>query len=240
MVDSDGSTDSSQRYRKSTYGQSVFYLVLSWLYFITLVLGTSAALIVINGLLIRGLRRLSNRRSSMVSQARNGRLRRDDLHLTWMLVVIVFVFLIGEIPSACVSELLVVDIFSNGNKKVMEMPEYRVASLVAYALVVSQHSMNFVVYCLMNKKFASALKSLLCFMLGHRAAAYTPSTSVTRPNVAAVTVAKGVNDDGEGNFELQLQTQTMGIEYEFGVNSNQELQTNGNRLNNKSHHKNIS
>ena len=197
---------------KSSYAQMTFYLVLSWLYFVVIALGSSIVLIVLNTLLIIGLRRISNRRVSMVSRRRVNGLQRDDLRLTWMLVVLVFVFLVGEIPSACVSRLLVVDLLGKGNETVLSTASYRLASLVAYTLVVSQHSLNFIVYCLMNKKFEAALRSLVCVDVKNWLT--LSSTRRRRPgNTAAITTTQqletAADEDGEessGNDRMQMVT----------------------------------
>jgi cytochrome b561 len=151
---------------RSSYGQSAGYMLLSAVYFAVLAVGSSLVLIVVNALLIRGLWRLNTRRSSMLtSRERVDRLRREDAHLTRMLIVVVFVFLAGELPSASVSRLLHVDVFGDGSECSEQSTSYRAALLVAYTLVVAQHSLNFVVYCLMNKSFVEALRCLLCATL---------------------------------------------------------------------------
>lgn len=136
--------------------------MLSWLYFLVLAVGSSVMLTVINILLIRGLRHQSIRRTSMTLStiSRISGKRRSDAHVTRMLVVVICVFLAGEIPSASVSRLLSVDLFDSEHDGGSLF--HRTASLVAYTFVVVQHSLNFVIYCLTNTAYSSALRCLFC------------------------------------------------------------------------------
>lgn len=97
-------------------------------------------------------------RSGQQSSLKQHQQQRDDFRLTLTLIGVVLVFLLGEVPSALLSRNTVVPF---KGEEVLEKNWYRKALLVCTLLVVNQHSTNFIVYCLFNKKFCSFVKKRL-------------------------------------------------------------------------------
>ena len=84
----------------------------------------------------------------------------DEARLTRTLIVLVCVFILGETPSAFTSRSMVVALLG-GDQSILQSGGYRVAVLVSTLLVVAQHSINFVVYCVFNRRFCDALRARL-------------------------------------------------------------------------------
>jgi len=189
------------------FGQTAFYHYLSWSYFFCISLGSGVCLIILNVLLVVGIRRAGARRQSMQSRSvlirtdtdqctagasslrsngefgqgsqtkndganepangvstrqspRDRQREKDEATLTRTLVVIVCVFIIGETPSSFTSRSMVVALLG-GDQTVLESVGYRAAVLISTLLVVSQHSVNFVVYCVFNRRFCDSIRQLL-------------------------------------------------------------------------------
>ena len=142
----------------TAFSASTAYIFFSWFFFITVSLGASLVLIVFNILLLRGLRRLNERRRTMTHQHH----RTEEQRLTRTLISVIFVFVLGELPSAVLSRTAVVAILGHGSKAVLASLEYQIAAFIATVLVVSQHSLNFVIYCVFNTRFLAVFKAQAC------------------------------------------------------------------------------
>ncbi|KAK2152281.1 hypothetical protein LSH36_335g02018 [Paralvinella palmiformis] len=143
----------------SEFGRSMMYIYMSWFHLLFMSCGCGLALIVLNILLIRGLHRTQNRRQALGAR-RTEHQRADDHRLTRTLISIVFLFLMGELPSALTSRALVVGL--SGDPCVVETKAFKIMSLVSTILIVLQLSLNFVVYCVLNRRFWAVFKEQLC------------------------------------------------------------------------------
>lgn len=147
------------------FGKSAFYSALSWIYFFVVSVATAVLLIIFNILLIRGIHVTNARRRTMQS-AMSQHQRQDENRLTRTLVTVIFIFLVGELPSAMLSRSVVVGILGHGRRDILSTRGYRVAVLIATVLVVLQHASNFVVYCVCNKRFWAVFKRKFCPCIG--------------------------------------------------------------------------
>ncbi len=87
----------------------------------------------------------------------------DETRLTRMFIILICVFVIGELPSALLSRGIVVAfVGGDQSKQTLESSWYQIASMIATILVVSQHSANFIIYSLLNIKFRTALYDTFC------------------------------------------------------------------------------
>ena len=154
--------DASGALVRTQFGASRLYAVLAWAYFIVLTVGCSASLVVLNSLLIRGLRRASAKRRLLATRDR----RTDDVRLTRMLVAVVVIFLAGELPSAIFSRFIVAAIARRRSAPVLQEDWYAVCACVATVCVVTQHSLNFLCYCAFNKRFREELARKFCGTTG--------------------------------------------------------------------------
>ena len=148
----------------SEFGKSVHYNVLSWFYFIAISCGCGIALIILNAFLMHGIHRTNLRKRHLVSNMAHtvNQQKQDELRLTRTLISVVTIYLIGEIPSALLSRSLVVALIGHGNDKIVKTMGFKIASLVATILVVLQLSLNFVVYCVFNRRFWALFKQQFC------------------------------------------------------------------------------
>ena len=147
----------------TVFGKSSAYNILSWVYFFVVSVATAFMLIVFNILLIRGIHVTNARRRTMsVHSAMSQHQRQEENRLTRTLISVIFLFLVGELPSAMLSRSVVVGILGHGSKEILKTHWYRVAVLVATILVVLQHASNFIIYCVCNKRFWAAFKHKFC------------------------------------------------------------------------------
>ncbi len=92
----------------------------------------------------------------------------DETRLTRMFITLVCVFVIGELPSALLSRGIVVAFVGENAKKTLDSKGYQIASMIATVLVVTQHSVNFIIYSVLNTKFTRAFQSAICACTGKR------------------------------------------------------------------------
>ena len=165
-------------------GRSVFYSWLSWFYLFGVSVFSSICLLLVNILLVLGVRRLQLRRLrqsdlSHVTSALDKlqlltaaeRRRRNELNLTRTVVAVIVVFIVGELPSSFTSRAMIGALLghrwrrrdvSQVEQEIFSSTGYRIAVLVSTILVVTQHSVNFIVYCVFNRRFCEeVVRSLL-------------------------------------------------------------------------------
>ena len=154
---------------RTAFGASRAYHALTWSLFLLVAVGCGVALIVFNALLIRGIRRANEKRQSLKTSGGGGgergrEERREELRLTRTLVSVIFLYLLGELPSSLFSRLVFSAILGPDKQHVMTSYRYLLATCLATICAVSQHSLNFVFYCVFNKRFYRIFKTkcLLC------------------------------------------------------------------------------
>lgn len=156
------------RWEFTAFGRSEYYsLYAVWVNFGLVSVGSCLCLVVFNTLLVVGIHRTNRKRKSLVGSAgaaaaaaKNGnKNQQEDATLTRTLVMVVCVFVAGELPSSLTSRSLFVALVGGGGRgDLLDATSYRIAVLVSTALVVAQHSLNFVVYCVFNRRFYAVLR----------------------------------------------------------------------------------
>ena len=142
----------------TTFGKSTVYTAISWIYFLVFALGCGLILIVFNILLIRGIHATNEKRRQLQCSQSNEQEKSEENRLTRTLISVIFLYLVGELPSNIFSRLVFSAILGEGNQDVMKNLWYEFCLCIATIFVVLQHSLNFVFYCVFNKRFYNILK----------------------------------------------------------------------------------
>jgi hypothetical protein len=116
-------------------------------------------LVVLNVLLCRAMREAQRRRETLLLQNRRNECRRlrDSNYTTFMLIIVVSVFLGVEIPLAVITVLHMI------SSSVTEILDYDIANaLVLFSnfFIVASYSINFGIYCGMSQEFRDTFKKL--------------------------------------------------------------------------------
>ncbi|XP_003424755.2 probable G-protein coupled receptor B0563.6 [Nasonia vitripennis] len=142
--------------------KSCFYDVLNWFQLVIFGLIPAIFLPISNAIMIFAVKKTMKQRVQLLKcrQSREGKYLCDQSKLTITLVGIVFIFLVGEVPTHLASRRSAVSILYGGdpckiNKHLME-----VFRIVATFLNSISCSANFVLYCVLNPRFLAILKSL--------------------------------------------------------------------------------
>lgn len=186
------------RWEFTEFGRGEYYSSYAvCVYFGLVSVGSCLCLVVFNTLLVVGIHRTHRKRKSLVGStaaaAKSGnKNQQDDATLTRTLVMVVCVFVAGELPSSLTSRSLFVALVGGGggggggNHDLLNATNYRIAVLVSTALVVAQHSLNFVVYCVFNRRFYAVLR--LQFLSLVRCSGKKPDLSLNRPSPKAAEI----------------------------------------------------
>jgi len=141
----------------------VYFGVYFWCRVIVVHLVPCSALIVLNALLVREMRRAQRRRAHLlaINMRRNECRRLADSNVTTlMLVVVVGLFLLVEFPLAVLFILLIVK--HTFQLPVLDNSAEKTASLVVNTCIVLSYPINFFVYCGMSCKFRQTFAELFC------------------------------------------------------------------------------
>jgi hypothetical protein len=117
------------------------------------------SLVVLNVLLFRAMREAQLRREKLLKHNRRNECKRlrDSNCTTFMLIIVVTVFLLVEIPLAVVTVLHII------SSNVTEILDYYIANvLVLFTnfLIVASYPINFAIYCGMSQQFRDTFKEL--------------------------------------------------------------------------------
>ncbi|XP_024877792.1 uncharacterized protein LOC112458403 [Temnothorax curvispinosus] len=139
------------------------YNLQNWLQFIIFGLMPAAFLLIANAIMLYSVRRALKQREMLLKRRniREGNRLRDQARLTIMLVGIVFLFLVGELPTHLASRRSAVSLLYGGDpSKVHEdfMESFRMWATLLNALASST---NFILYCMLSPCFFVHLKRLL-------------------------------------------------------------------------------
>lgn len=157
-VRNDCTGSSTAELRKSSFTSSSLYFIVykTLCYFVFRTFGPLLLLTFLNHRLIRSLKSLKKRRDRMAKSS-----TRQKENITLMLVVVITVFIVCEIPDVCLRVAVTA----------MELAQHRVsldASIVYCAnsfvnmLLSVNSAVNFLIYCLVGKKFRRILARRLC------------------------------------------------------------------------------
>ncbi|XP_018396687.1 PREDICTED: neuropeptide Y receptor type 6 [Cyphomyrmex costatus] len=146
----------------TNFFHSRWFNLQNWLQFIIFGLLPAVYLLIANLIMIRFVRRALKRREMLLKRKniREGNRLRDQARLTIMLVGIVFLFLVGELPTHLASRRSAVSLLYGGDPfKVREdfMESFRMWATLLNALA---SSMNFILYCVLSPYFFVHLKRM--------------------------------------------------------------------------------
>lgn len=133
-----------------------------WIHFLIFTICPTISLIILNLLLVCGVRRATKKYREMTS-TRDKEMRNREIYqrkLTKMMIIVVFVFIIGELPSAILSRIFIVEVVKK-DENFLKTNLYMVLSSISVLLVSLQHSVNFFIYCTTNKRFWNQLKKMI-------------------------------------------------------------------------------
>lgn len=152
----------------------IYFLVYKTLcYFVFRAVGPLAALVILNSRLIRALSKVRRRRINMLgkstaaaaatalkspknSKAKAGSATKQHDNLTLMLVTVVTVFIVCQVPAVSIRVAFTASEFSPSSVR-LDLTALRYANVLCNALLTLNSAVNFVVYCLVGKKFRRIL-----------------------------------------------------------------------------------
>jgi len=141
----------------------IYFGAYFWCRVIVVHLVPCSALIVLNALLLREMRRAQQRRAHLLAiNMRHTECRRlaDSNVTTLMLIVVVGVFLLVEFPLAVLFILLIVK--HTFQLPVLDNSAEKTASFVINTCILLSYPINFFVYCGMSRKFRQTFAELFC------------------------------------------------------------------------------
>lgn len=145
----------------------IYYVVYKTLCFLVFrTAGPLVALIVLNTRLICALRtarqrlKAANRRLRQMTPRHRRRRRRRTTNLTLSLVVVVSVFIVCELPDLGLRSAIAVMEFTSDRRQA-QIDVLRRGNTVTNALLAFNSSVNFIIYCLVGKKFRDILLHIL-------------------------------------------------------------------------------
>ncbi|XP_017757465.1 PREDICTED: probable G-protein coupled receptor B0563.6 [Eufriesea mexicana] len=142
---------------------SWLYNLQNWLQFVMFGMIPAVLLVVTNMIMCQSVKK-TLRKKQLVLQYKNireGNRLRDQARMTVMLIGIVFVFVLGEVPTHLASRRGALSLLYGGD--LTKVSEYYMERFRMYATLMNaiSSSTNFVLYCLLNQRFLSHLKHLL-------------------------------------------------------------------------------
>ncbi|XP_028520908.2 uncharacterized protein LOC107994511 [Apis cerana] len=147
----------------TSFFHSWLYNLQNWLQFVLHGLIPTVLLLVANIIMCHSIRKILKRRQLVLWQKniREGNRLKDQARMNVMMVGIVFVFLVGEVPTHLASRLTALTLLYGGDPT--KVSEYYMETFRMYATLLNaiSSSANFVLYCLLSQRFHSHLKHLL-------------------------------------------------------------------------------
>lgn len=169
-----GTNDTYQpRSSKTTFTHSPLYSVFyqTVCHFILRSIGPLLLLIVLNASLIQALRTIDHRRKDLVSKSTQHR-----ENITLMLVVVVTVFIVCQLPD------VVLRLIATQTHPLPGSPaayRFRCVNAVTNLMLTLNSSVNFLIYCLVGRKFRRILVLMFAGFCGCRRIPGRPATSET-------------------------------------------------------------
>jgi hypothetical protein len=189
----------SKIYETPLIVDKVYFLVYRTVcYVVFRSVGPLVLLILLNTRLAVALRLVRHRRQLIttgVGRANNGRAGNRRENLTLMLVVVVSVFVVCELPDVCLR--LTVTAFEFVDVLSVDGPTARYANVVCNALHAVNSSTNFLVYCLLGRRFRRILRRRLADMCSQPSAFDAGSSG---PD-GRMVMAANVNNNNAGVLE---------------------------------------
>ncbi|XP_058807615.1 probable G-protein coupled receptor B0563.6 [Phymastichus coffea] len=139
------------------------FATLNWTQLVLFALLPALLLLICNAIVIFTVRTNLKRRELLLKcrQTRRGNYFQDQSKLTIILIAIVFLFLVGEIPTHLASRRSAISILYGGDPRLVDKSVMATFRLIATVLSAISCSTNFVMYCLLNPKYFTNWKALL-------------------------------------------------------------------------------
>ncbi|KAH0948023.1 hypothetical protein HN011_012097 [Eciton burchellii] len=147
----------------TSFFHSKWYNLHNWLQFIIFGLLPAGFLLIANVIMCYSVRKLLKQRNVLLRRKhiREGNRLRDQARLTTMLIGVVFLFLVGEVPTHLASRRSAVSLlYGNDASRVHEdfMERFRLWATLLNALASAT---NFILYCLLTPCFLVHMKRML-------------------------------------------------------------------------------
>ena len=160
-------------------------------------------LVVLNVLLFMALRKAEQNRQRLIKDNKpESRKMRDSQSTTFMLIVVVTVFLVVEIPLGVVTSL---HIITQSNVFSTPVMDYGVANCLILCLncaIAASHPIYFAIYCGMSRQFRQTFSEL--FIVGFSGSMATGATTTTGNGAASARNYSVVNGARTGTNETLL------------------------------------
>ncbi|XP_046436176.1 uncharacterized protein LOC124310344 [Neodiprion virginianus] len=142
---------------------SRYYNIQNWFQLVAFGLVPAVFLLVGNAAMCVAVRRIMKQRQMLLQRkfTREGNCLQDQARLTITLVGIVFMFLVGEVPTHLASRRSAVSILYGGDATKIDENFLEHFRIVATLLNAISSSANFVLYCLLSPQFLMNLKILI-------------------------------------------------------------------------------
>ncbi|XP_053374230.1 probable G-protein coupled receptor B0563.6 [Mercenaria mercenaria] len=166
----------------TAFRESIQFYRISWAHALIITFIPISILLITNFILIHALRKAGKERIGLHSN-RDEEIRKDQTRLTRTLVAIVIVFIVCTFPSAFVEDPIAYSLFGGDRTWIdyLKSPANQMFIYISNLLVFLNSSLNFVLYCSLNRKFRQATKSLIsklhpyCRQLGNEIVSQFPS-----------------------------------------------------------------
>lgn len=145
----------------------VFYNVYMWTRVLGFLLLPSVILIVLNILLIFGLRKATERRNRLLKENRQREANRqkESNSTNLMLVIIVSIFLIVNLPQATFLVALSLDSTFSWDMDFFKNNYANLFVMIDNMLIMATYPVNFAIYCSMSTQFRETFKRIFCHTL---------------------------------------------------------------------------
>ncbi|CAD6185438.1 unnamed protein product [Caenorhabditis auriculariae] len=155
---------SGQRALLLLTGETVFFNVYFWTRALGFILLPSTLLVILNVLLIRGIRKAQKRKLRLLREKRSEEAarQRDSNSTSLMLVAIVSIFLIVNLPQAAYMGILCVCETFSIRMSILDGMFPAVFLLASNMIVMATYPINFSIYCFMSSSFRQTFKAMFC------------------------------------------------------------------------------
>lgn len=131
------------------HNSNAIFLSISWTKQILCTALPSITLVIVNAILVVTIRRSLSRRRTMLPRHR----WTDGTRLTSSLITVSVTFLVAEIPSTLAHRDASTYLLYGGDDSKLTSPGHQVFIMVATIVLLVHYSTNFVLYCLVDKRF---------------------------------------------------------------------------------------
>ena len=144
------------------FRKSLAFFKVSWVHAVIINFIPVLILTITNSTLIFALRKAQKARVTLTG-GQNRNQEHDQVRMTRTLVAIVILFFICVVPSAFVDYPIAYSLFGKGKKwdEYLRSPANLTLIYISNLLLFLNSSLNFILYCVFNRKFRKAMKDIL-------------------------------------------------------------------------------